>query len=247
MIAALPMYDRPEIAEATDALWRGVRDGLRARGIAAPQALTRGVDLWAIWQAPDLVFAQTCGLPYRARLHDRVTLIGAPVHAEGPTGFYHSVIIAADQALPPRPRLAVNDVLSQSGWANLANWLSARDQAHGEVRLTGAHRASARAVHDGQADLAAIDAVTWGMMELYDPWVATLHVIGQSDPVPALPFITAKGARPEVFRDALSEAIDALSPKRRHQLNLWGIEALSPDAYLTLSMPPALAPDGAAP
>ncbi len=33
MIAALPMYDRPENRAAHDALWSLIRDGLRARGI----------------------------------------------------------------------------------------------------------------------------------------------------------------------------------------------------------------------
>lgn len=40
MIASLGMYDRPETMAANDRLWALVRDGLRARGIAAPEALT---------------------------------------------------------------------------------------------------------------------------------------------------------------------------------------------------------------
>ena len=40
-VAALPMYDWPEIAPATDRLWAALRDHLRAAGVAAPDALTR--------------------------------------------------------------------------------------------------------------------------------------------------------------------------------------------------------------
>ncbi len=64
MIAALPMYDRPELTGATDRYWALIRDGLRARGVDAPDTLWRGEDdLMALWLAPDLVLAQTGGLP----------------------------------------------------------------------------------------------------------------------------------------------------------------------------------------
>ena len=52
MIAALPMYDRPENAWAHDALWARVRDGLRARGLAAPDALDRLTPHDETWGRP---------------------------------------------------------------------------------------------------------------------------------------------------------------------------------------------------
>ncbi|MFN3646541.1 MAG: hypothetical protein ACK4S2_08505, partial [Gemmobacter sp.] len=70
MQASLPMYDRPEVQAANDRLWAGIRDRLRAAGLAAPETLVRGRwPLWDHWTAPDLVLSQTCGLPYRSRLH----------------------------------------------------------------------------------------------------------------------------------------------------------------------------------
>ncbi|MFN7224061.1 MAG: hypothetical protein ACK4MS_08580, partial [Paracoccaceae bacterium] len=97
MIASLGMYDRPETSAANDALWALIRDALRDRGRDAPQALTRGeAACWPAWQAPDLVLSQTCGLPFRSRLHDHVTLIGTPDYGvEGcAPGYYRSVLIA---------------------------------------------------------------------------------------------------------------------------------------------------------
>ena len=40
-IAALPMYDWPELRAETDRLWATLRDGLRAVGVSAPDALDR--------------------------------------------------------------------------------------------------------------------------------------------------------------------------------------------------------------
>ena len=92
MIAALPMYDRPETASANDRLWALIHEALGE----GPKHLTREGDLWDIWTAPDLLLAQTCGLPYRARLHDRVTLVGTPDYGlpDLPAGYYQSVLIA---------------------------------------------------------------------------------------------------------------------------------------------------------
>ena len=77
MIASLGMYDRAEAQPANDRFWALIRDGMRARGLAAPDSLTRGAGAyWDAWQSPDLILSQTCGFPYRAKLHDKVTLIG---------------------------------------------------------------------------------------------------------------------------------------------------------------------------
>ena len=38
LVAALPMYDLPEIAAANDALWASIAASLRARGVEAPRA-----------------------------------------------------------------------------------------------------------------------------------------------------------------------------------------------------------------
>ena len=67
MIAALPMYDRPELQAANDRYWALIRAGLLARGIAAPEGLRRGdAVLMPQWESPDLVLSQTCGFPIPA-------------------------------------------------------------------------------------------------------------------------------------------------------------------------------------
>ena len=66
MIAALQMYDWPEVAARTDAFWDRVAASLSAEGIAAPAALSRPGDLAAAWADPALLLGQSCGLPYVA-------------------------------------------------------------------------------------------------------------------------------------------------------------------------------------
>lgn len=239
MIAALPMYDRPELRAETDALWRAIRDALRSRGIDAPHALTRDRDPWDIWQDPDLILAQTCGLPYRARLHDKVTLVATPDYALPgcPPGHYCSVILAHGADVPNRPRVAVNDPLSQSGWAALQAWAAAAGLPLGPVTITGSHAASARAVAEGRVDLAAIDAQTWRQLLRFDGADPALE-IARTSPTPGLPLITAAGRDPAPIRAALSEAMATLPAASAAALDLKGFVTIAPTAYRAIPIPP---------
>ena len=94
-----------------------------------------------------------------------------------------------------------------------------------------------RAVAEGRADLAAIDAVTWRMLERWEPEVtAALAVIGRTGLSPGLSFATA-AADPAPHLEAVSEAIAALDAGSRDALGLRGVRHLPESAYLDL--PPA--------
>lgn len=252
MLASLPMYDRTEACSANDRLWAGIRDRLRGAGILAPEALLRTGDLWDHWQAPDLVFSQTCGLPFRARLHDKVTLVASPDYGlEGcEPGFYRSVLLAraddprATPAAFSAAPLAFNDSLSQSGWAAVWEFATAAGIRLTPGPCTGSHRASAQAVAEGKADWASLDAQTWAMMQGRDDFATALKVIGATRPTPALPFITARGVDPAPIRDALSDAIAGLSPQDRGVLGLRGIALIPAAAYLAVPVPPAPSQSG---
>lgn len=247
MIASLPMYDRPELRAETDRYWALIREELAARGIAAPEALRRGdAVLMPQWESADLILSQTCGFPYRARLHGRVELVGTPDFGnEGcPPGYYRSILIA--RADDPRgdfadfegARIAYNDGLSQSGWAAPINHAAARG-----IRLlpgveTGSHRASFLAVAEGRAELAAIDALTWSLISEFED-VSGVKVIGATDPTPALPYITAKGRDSGLILEGVAAAIARLAPSDRDRLHLRGIVAIPAEAYLAVPIPPA--------
>jgi ABC-type phosphate/phosphonate transport system substrate-binding protein len=240
-IAALPMYDRPEIMGATDRFWARVRDALRARGIDAPAALLRNADdLMQVWLSPDLVLGQTCGLPYRAHLKDAVTLVGTPDYGLPgcAPGYYRSVIVA--RGALPRDwrglRLALNDPGSQSGWAALANdWPG---NLPGAVLLTGSHAASLAAVAEGRADLAALDAQSWRLLQRWVAAAAAVTVVAETTPTPGLPYITRAGQDPAPYRAAIAAAIADLSTDDRHALGLTGLAVIPASAYLAVPIPP---------
>ena len=247
MIASLPMYDRPETQGANDRLWAGVRDHLRAAGHEAPEALSRSDDLWGQWLAPDLLLSQTCGLPFRARLHDKVTLVASPDYGlEGcAPGYYRSVLVARATDARAEPRafdgaaLAYNEGLSQSGWGAIWEWAQQAGIALTPAVQTGSHRASALAVAEGRADWASLDAQTWRMISRWDDWARGLRVIGTTRPTPALPFITAQGRDPAPIRAALVAAIAALSPPDRDTLSLRGVINIPACDYRAVPIPPA--------
>jgi hypothetical protein len=247
MIASLGMYDRTEAQPANDRLWALIRDGLRAHGGRAPDALTRGTGAyWDAWQSPDLVLSQTCGFPFRARLHGKVTLVGTPdFGVEGcPPGHYRSVLVA--RADDPRQHetdfdgaaLAFNEDLSQSGWAAPQNHAALVGITLKPHLRTGGHLLSARAVTDGLADIAAIDAVTWAMIARWEPFARSLKIVGQTDPTPGLPYIAAPGAEVNALFGIIAAAIAALSPADRETLCLKGIVRIEPAAYLAVPTPP---------
>lgn len=239
--ATLPMYDPPEVAPATDRLWAGIRDALRAEGIAAPEALLREADYMAAWTRPGLVLSQTCGLPYVRLLRDRVTLLAAPDFGveDCPPGWYRSVIVV--RAEDGRPDLAafrsagfaLNGWLSQSGYAAIAHEVAkiAAGPFFATAIVTGSHAASARAVARGAADIAALDIVSWRLIRAFVPEAAGLRVLHLSDPTPGLPYIAAPGRDPAPFRRALAAGIGALGPGDRATLGLRGIVPVAPADY----------------
>lgn len=107
-VAALPMYDWPEMRGEVDAQWARLRDAFRQAGIDAPQSIVRRngdlppvpggirdaegkviapdpatlppdeLDFHGLWLHPALLFAQTCWGPMELGLASQVQVIGQP-------------------------------------------------------------------------------------------------------------------------------------------------------------------------
>lgn len=243
-LATLPMYDWPEVAAATDAYWRSLRDEFRKCGFAVPENLTRGAaDLMTLWKSPNLLFGQTCGLPFASRLHNAVSLIGTPAYdiCCGAGSYFSVLIVRKDSdisniATLPGKSFAYNDPLSQSGFAAACHQLKADGvdlQILGSCQRTGSHRASIRTVAEGKADFAAIDAVTWELAKRHEAAADGLRVLKTTQPTLGLPYITSQRPRRETDRlhMAVIDAMASLDEEVREALLLMGLAVAEPADY----------------
>jgi ABC-type phosphate/phosphonate transport system substrate-binding protein len=217
-VASMGMYTFPEVRWAFDEIWAGVAERL----VWVPRSLDWEVDLHASWTDDALVVGHTCGWPLVTALHDRVRVLGtfaATVpQAEGPR--YRSVLIARR---PDEMAAFAGSVAAVNGPDSLSGWVSLRAAVHGpggtwagEVRWTGAHVESVRAVRDGLADVASIDSVTLGLVRRLQPELLEGVVeIGEGPLVPSLPLVTHREASDDEvaqLRDAIAAAV-AASPE----------------------------------
>ncbi|WP_119272674.1 phosphate/phosphite/phosphonate ABC transporter substrate-binding protein [Taklimakanibacter deserti] len=221
MIVSLPMYDWPEIGEATDAFAQGV---LRHLGGESPR-LDRNPDYFALWRRPDLVFSQTCGYPFTHEFRGRLSYVATPHYAApGCAGAQYSSFVFARERRPlaqfRASRAAVNNPDSMSGMLAL-KLVFARHAENGRffshVVETGGHVGSMIAVRDGKADICAIDSVCVALARRYRPdYLEGLVEIARSPMVPGLPFVTAAGRDPVRLRLALARAFadPELAPAR---------------------------------
>ena len=242
MIASLPMYDRPQTAAANDAFWAAIRQAFGS----GPERLNRTKANWDVWQDPGLLLSQTCGLPFRTRLHSTVQLVGTPDYGlQGALpGFYYSVFVVRandknDLTSYANRTFAYNDPLSQSGWAAPQTHIRDLGFSFGRLICSGGHRNSARAVAEGHADIAALDAVTWRLIRQFDEFSEGLKVIGRTKATPGLPLITARKNDAQGLRAAAQLAIDRLEPPDRQTLGLRGIADIPRAEYLRVPTPPA--------
>jgi ABC-type phosphate/phosphonate transport system substrate-binding protein len=97
------------------------------------------------------------------------------------------------------------------------------------VQVSGAHERSLAMVTEGSADIAAIDCITYALLQRHRPAaLAGTRVIHETAALTAPPYVTGTDTDPEllpVLRTAIDEAIAALDPGDRKALGLKGVEA----------------------
>lgn len=246
MRASLPMYTFDAAANA--ALWRALATAMAAEGIAdVPADLEMPDDLPTHWRAPDLLLSQTCGYPLVMHLKREVAVLGAFVYAAaGCDGARYSSAFIARADDPAHGlidfrgrRVAYNGVESQSGYnclrAAIAPLAGGR-AFFAETLRTGAHYRSLQAVANGDADLAAIDCVSFAGFIRREPELGRrVRVIGYSAAVPGLPLITQGATDTETLarlRRAIGAVIaDPALASVRDALFIAGFEVLDFEAY----------------
>ena len=218
-IAALPMYDYPELAGAHDALWSAISTRLLAAGlVAAPSNLRRDLDHLAGWRHPYLLLGQACEYPLAKSLAGQVRPIATPHYsAPGCEGARYRSAVLVRATDPAREladlrerRCAVNEADSNSGMnllrAAIAP-LAAGRRFFATIRLSGSHRASVRMLTDGEADVAAVDCISLAHLQRCAPAsLAALRILCWTPAARCPPFITA-GATDEATLRALRAAL----------------------------------------
>lgn len=247
-VASLPMYDLPEVEAATNTWWNGLARAFRREGIAdVPGELWRGANYRELWTRHDLLLSQTCGYPLMNELRGKVTLIATPCYsAPGCTGAnYCSVVVVRNDSAAGDIRelrgttCAINSHDSQSGHNALRALiapLSSGKRFFRDVIVSGSHLNSLKMVSEGEADVLAMDCVTYALLSRHRS-----HAIERTRPLcltpsaPALPYITrrpAEGDLLERLRNGLEAACnDPELSDGREILMLKGFHALPISKY----------------
>lgn len=247
-VASMPMYDMPEVRPALDALWAGLARHLAGAGIAeVPEALVYDRALADLWHDPDLLFSQCCGSDLIDRYAGKLQPLAVP-HYDVPgcegAEYSSAIVVAEDAAATDVAQLrgavcAINGPGSHSGMGALRALiapLSRGGRFFSEVKVSGGHAASLEMVGRGEADVAAIDCVTYALLARYRPAsIAGTRILGWTQRAPALPFVTSKRTDTDALdrlRAAMSRAFaDPDLAAARRALFLEDIEALPLAAF----------------
>ena len=190
------------------------------------------------------ICGQICGIDYARHQNSYHYLASFSLAASAvPAGHYRSVIIAAagyEPASGEAPRCAINHYGSFSGDYAFHDWWEGQGRAPlDNVQVTGAHRASLLAVAKGEADIAAIDELSFHLAAHAFPEIAeVLNIIDYTPARPGLPFLCAApyGAQKDAIRDHLlaftkTDAFTALS----ELLGLSQMDVIDDDAFAALA------------
>lgn len=222
-VASLPMYDLPEARRETDAWWALLASHMRRAGVqGVPDRLNRARPYEAIWSSRDLLISQTCGYPLMTRYQEILRPVGTLHYGvDGCSGADYSSVILTPAGSDVRDVAdlrgkvcVVNSAQSHSGYnalrARIAP-LSKGRRYFSEVKLSGGHRQSVRALVCGQADVCAVDCVSFALLARYAPEsLAGVRVLEFTERCPGLPLVVRKARPADEFdrmRAALREAV----------------------------------------
>jgi len=200
--------------------------------------------------APELWFGHTCGYPLMTRLRRQVAPFCVPLFDVPGTDdrLYSSrIIVAADSTIESiidsRGRVAaINNPDSNSGMNVLRNAVA---QVHGggdffaRVLTTGGHLHSLQAVAEGAADIAAIDCVSYQLIEDWRPELcARVRIIADSVQTCGLPLVMPHARLAQTDTGALiaslNEALASSAGRVAGTLHLAGFAGVTLDDYRSI-------------
>ncbi|AHM73118.2 phosphate ABC transporter substrate-binding protein [Yersinia hibernica] len=224
MLISLPMYGvRPQ--QDVQPFWQILSRHLHLYGITGiNEQLFWPSDLLPHWRDSALLLSQTCGFPLVTQLHQQVQLVGTfsyqSPYCSG--AYYRSLVVVRDdeegeQLSDFRHRVvAYNSTDSQSGYNALRALifpLAVNGRFFSHAVASGGHYRSIAMIQQRQADIAAIDCVSFALLQRANPSaVAGLKIIAQTDAAPGLPLITSLATSAEQLiriRQAIEATINS--------------------------------------
>lgn len=194
---------------------------------------------------PALCFGHTCGYPLMTRLKDRVSPFCVPVFdVPGSEGKFYSsrFIVSAKSDIASladcRGKVAAINAPDSNSGMNVFRYaisdLDPAGQFFSRVITTGGHLPSLEAVANRQADIAAIDCVSYQLIEDCRPELTEqVHSIGFSVKSCGLPFVIpgSNSTDSEMLIDNLNRALVLAPVTVRDRLHLLGFEPVALDDY----------------
>lgn len=201
--ASFPMYNIPEIRAAQSALWKGIATHLKSEGVEeVPDDLAHDCPLAALLSDKNMLISQCCGYDIVQRYRETLVLVAAPIFdvAECSGHEYSSLIVVAEgspyqDVLDMRGSIAAaNGPESHSGMSSLRHLVAPKSlngSFFGSVIYSGGHVQSLHLIQSGKADVAAIDSVTYTLLERYRPSATeSIRKLGRTFFAPAPPYVT---------------------------------------------------------
>jgi ABC-type phosphate/phosphonate transport system substrate-binding protein len=242
------MYSFPELHSASSSLWRGIAKHLRREGMTdVPDDLAQGRPLAELWSNNSLLLSQCCGYDVVRRYRDTLIPLATPVFdvPECSGREYSSLIVVSDEShyidvLDMHGTIAVaNGPESHSGMSSLRQLVAPK---HNNGRFfsntiySGSHAASLDLIRKGKADIAAVDCVTFRLLEVHKPeTVVGIKILGRTFHAPAPPYVTHAHRGDDVadrLRTALLHAFhDPYHETDRAALLIKGIDPTDMNIY----------------
>ncbi len=236
------MYPLPAVQEALRRLWHYASQRLTLQRETVWQWRGLDDDVTQHWESPTLLMSQCCGYPLRTHYAHQLRPIARFAYdLPGTTsGDEHCSVIITQRQSPIRyvsdihnHRLVMNDWHSNTGMNLLRRELAdMHDDRHffSQILVSGSHMESIRMVAHGEADIAAIDSISYAYLTTFQPnWVANTRIIHHSRPSPCLPIVVPYDLDPAIADQlfhALSDAIN--SPETAELRDLLHLCAILP-------------------
>jgi len=201
----------------------------------------------ALLRDPGLFFGHTCGYPLMKHLKDQVIPFCVPVFdVPGTDGKLYSsrFIVAANSPVEAldecRGKVAAMNAADSNSGMNVLRYEVARYNPSGpffsRVVQTGSHLHSLKAVADGTADVAAVDCVSYQLIQDHSPQlVEKVRCIGFSVKTCGLPLVLPRpgigDADLELLVENLNQALADTPETIRNRLHLHGFEPVTLEDY----------------